>query len=405
MTRRTSLAVIVVLGALSTCGCAFPAAGPESWEVRAGQADPAGLPYALVPVTPQVEGVLATAGPRIAGEFVDRRGPADIRFGIGDVVSVTIYESGAGGLFIPIEAGTRPGNFVVLPNQSVDNSGNISIPYAGAIRAKDRTAVEIQQAIVAALKSRALEPQAVVALVDQRASSVSVLGDVATSGRFPASASGERILDLIARGGGPRSQGFDEWVTLERNGHRATVPFGVLIQEPANNIYVRPQDTIYLYREPQTFVGFGASGAQGQFAFDAWRISAAEAVAKMSGLNDIQADPAAVFVYRGETREVAARLGVDVTKYTSELIPVVYNLNLRNPAGYFLATKFQMRNKDVVYTSNSLSVEAGKLLQFVVLAGAAANAPLNVGVNLATIRALNRGGTTAATAVITTTVP
>ena len=122
-----------------------------------------------------------------------------------------------------------------------------------------------------------------------------------TSGRFPASASGEKILDLIARSGGPRSQGFDEWVTLEREGHRATVPFGVLVDEPANNVYVRPQDTIYVYREPQTFVGFGASGTQGQFVFDAWRISLAEAVAKMNGLNDNLADPASVFIYRGES--------------------------------------------------------------------------------------------------------
>src|SRR6185436_14803528 len=109
--------------------------------------------------------------PRLAGAFTDRRGPNQIRFGIGDVVSVTIFESAAGGLFIPLEAGTRPGNFITLPNQSVDNDGNISVPYAGTVRAQGRTAVEVQRAIVDALKDRALEPQAVVALVDQRASS------------------------------------------------------------------------------------------------------------------------------------------------------------------------------------------------------------------------------------------
>ena len=91
-----------------------------------------------------------------------------------DVVSVTIFEAAAGGLFIPSEAGVRPGNFVQLPNQNVDNSGNISVPYAGAIRAVNRTPAEVQLSIVNALKNRAIEPQVVVALVTQNTSLISV---------------------------------------------------------------------------------------------------------------------------------------------------------------------------------------------------------------------------------------
>jgi polysaccharide export outer membrane protein len=49
------------------------------------------------------------------------------------VVSVTIFEAEAGGLFVPSEAGARPGNFVTLPEQIVDSNGNITVPYAGTI--------------------------------------------------------------------------------------------------------------------------------------------------------------------------------------------------------------------------------------------------------------------------------
>ena len=197
--------------------------------------------------------------------FTDRRGPTDIRFGIGDVVSVTLFESAAGGLFIPLEAGVRPGNFVTLPNQSVDTKGNITVPYAGNIPAKGRTVVEVQKEIVNSLKDRAIEPQAVVALVDQKATSVSVLGEVNTPSRFPVSASGERLLDAITRAGGPKNPGYDTWVMLERNGRQAAAPFGALINEPSNNIYIRPQDTIYVFSQPRTFLAFGASGQQGQY--------------------------------------------------------------------------------------------------------------------------------------------
>jgi hypothetical protein len=51
---------------------------------------------------------------------------------------------------------------------------------------------------------------------------------------------------------------------LERGGRRATGAFGALVYEPSNNISVHPGDTIYLYREPQTFFVFGAMAPTGE---------------------------------------------------------------------------------------------------------------------------------------------
>jgi protein involved in polysaccharide export with SLBB domain len=85
--------------------------------------------------------------------FSRRSPPRGITLGIGDVVSVTIFEAEAGGLFVPSEAGARPGNFVMLPEQTVDSNGNITVPYVGAIRAAARTPSEVQQAIIEALRT------------------------------------------------------------------------------------------------------------------------------------------------------------------------------------------------------------------------------------------------------------
>ena len=384
------VAPLAVVGlAILVAGCTanwMPVAGPESWDVRGHRQDPDGLPYALVKVAPPTIDVLATSVPRLSQIFTDTRPAEVIKFGIGDTVSVTIFEAAAGGLFIPSEAGVRPGNFVQLPNQNVDPQGNISVPYAGAIRALGRTPPEVQQSIVNALRNRAIEPQVVVALVTQNTSLVSVLGEVNTPLRLPVSAAGEKILDTITRAGGPKGQGFDTWVMLEREGRRATVPFGALVYEQRNNIYTRPNDTIYVFREPQTFLALGAAGQQGQFNFDAWRLSLAEAVGKAGGLNDTLADPAAVFVYRGETREVAARLGLDITRFEGPLIPVVYNINFRDPAGYFLASKFQMRNKDVVFASNAVGVEQAKVMNYIRLITATVNDPLVAAENVVILR-------------------
>jgi polysaccharide biosynthesis/export protein len=399
---RDVLLSLALLGPLvAVGGCAvMPASGPASWDVWAGQHDPSNIPYAFVRITPKVASVLAKAIPRLVGEFPDRSRPKDVRFGIGDIVSVTIFEASSGGLFIPGEAGVRPGNFVTIPSQAVDINGNISIPYGGAIRASGRTQVEVQQAIVDSIKNRAIEPQAVVSLVDQRTSLISVLGDVGRPSRIPALLTPERILDAITRAGGPAGPGQDEWVMLERNGRRALSPFGALLYEPANNILVHPNDTIYLYREPQTFLAFGALGAQQQIPFGMWRISLAEAVAKAGGLIDGIADPASVFLYRGETREVAQAMGIDCSPFQGPIIPVIYNINFRNPASYFLATTFEMRNKDVIYVSNSVSTEATKFMTYLRTINATVNDPISTAINAYTLKNIIQTGT-ANTAIIT----
>jgi hypothetical protein len=151
-------------------------------------------------------------------------------------------------------------------------------------------------------------------LVDQPASSYSVLGEVRGAGRFAVSASGERLIEAIALAGGLTGQRNESLGLLEREGRPALAPFGAIVDVPANDIDVRAHHTIYVFREPQTFLEFGAVGAGsggcnhhpittglesrgGQFPFGAWRI----------------------------TLSVA--------------------LDMRNSAEYFLASKFEMRNK------------------------------------------------------------
>jgi polysaccharide export outer membrane protein len=367
MRLNSLLAVgLCLAGSAALGGCGFiPMSGPSSLDIRAERSET--LPYALVRLDPRAIQTLEKFEPNVlAGVFKDRRLPSSIRFGVGDIVSVTIFEASAGGLFIPTEAGVRPGNFVNLPDQAVDNDGNITVPYAGTIRAAGRTNVQIQNDIVARIRNRAIEPQVVVAATQQRTSLVSVFGEVRTPVRYPMPASGalDRITDAITRAGGISAPGWETWVVLEREGKRATIPFANLIAMPSNNIFVQPSDRIYLYREPMKFLAFGATGQQGEFNFDAWKINLAQAVAKAGGLFDLQADPGSIFLYRREPRELAERLGIDCTNFSGPLIPVIFSVSFQDPAGYFLATKFEMRPFDVIYVANAPQVDITKFLNF-----------------------------------------
>ena len=153
---------------LFCAGCIItPGSGPLSPDVQRAREgiEPAALPYALVKLTPEVVNILGQHIPRLSTAFAAQTPPKAFRFGIGDIVSVTIFEAAAGGLFTS-EAGVRAGNFVTIPNQAVDEQGNISVPYAGAIRAKGRTPFEISREITEKLQGRALEPQVVVNLAN-----------------------------------------------------------------------------------------------------------------------------------------------------------------------------------------------------------------------------------------------
>ena len=117
MGRPFSLAGLLFFVLSVAAGCSLlPAAGPQDFSIKSEQTGK-GPEYGLVKLNGTNIEILKEYGPgAIAATFPDTSRPKPIKFGIGDVISVTIFEAAAGGLFIPAEAGVRPGNFVTLPN-------------------------------------------------------------------------------------------------------------------------------------------------------------------------------------------------------------------------------------------------------------------------------------------------
>ena len=69
-----------------------------------------------------------------------------------------------------------------------------------------------------------------------------------------------------------------------------------------------------------------------------------------------------MFLYRQEPRDVAAALGADLSRDPGQTVPVIFQISLADPAGYFLATKFLVRNGDVLFIANAKEVEVSKFL-------------------------------------------
>lgn len=405
MSARHLLSLIPFTAAvLSLGGCGLPNSGPRGEQIERAAAvtaelnEPQNVPYCLVPVSKSVVSVAIENRYRFSGTLLGPRKPTTANIGVGDVISVTLFESTAGGLFFPLEGGMRQGNFITLPNQTVDDQGNISVPYAGPIRASGRKVTEIQNAIVDALKNRALEPQAVVTLVERHADQISVLGEVNAPVRFPASASGERIIDAIARAGGVKGPPGDSWVLVERDGNIQTVPFEALMHTPDNNISIRAQDVVYVYKDPLVFLAFGATGLKGMVPFETYGLSVAEGLGKAGGLIDTQAEPGWVFLYRYERPAVVEQIDPACSLKGERMVPVIYQFDLRDPSGMFLANRFPMRNKDVIFAANSRTVEQTKFMNYIQDINRTVRDPIDTAVSAYTLKGLING--TGNTAVV-----
>ena len=135
----------------------------------------------------------------------------DIVVGVGDVLQITVFETGSGGLFIPTDAGSRPGNFVQLPPQQVGQDQYITVPWAGRIRVAGRTPLDIQAEIERRLSSLALKPQVVVSFAERHANEVSVVGDVGLALRFSMDASGEHVRARLRGRKDPASPTTRPW--------------------------------------------------------------------------------------------------------------------------------------------------------------------------------------------------
>jgi polysaccharide export outer membrane protein len=356
-----------------------PKDGPTGDEVRGGAevslADASNVSYAIVKLTPLVSRHVQreVTKPVLFRSAVRGTGLPDVRIGPGDTITVTIFEAQAGGLFIPGQPGTSTGNFVNLPAQQIDRSGRIAVPYAGEITAVGRTPAEIQTDIENRLRSRAIEPQVVVTVNQRQSDEVSVLGDVNQPARFALEPGGTKILNAIARAGGSTAPGYESVITLQRRGRVDQALLTSIVANPSYNINLIPGDVVFVHREPRFFLVFGATPAPGavggqqnrRFTFESENLTLAEAVARAGGLQDSRADPRSVFLFRMEPRRLLQDIGVDVSKYKEDMVPTVYTVDLSDTQGFFLANSFYMRNKDVIYVSDSPSVDLIKFLDIV----------------------------------------
>ncbi|MFM0007013.1 polysaccharide export protein [Paraburkholderia dipogonis] len=327
---------------------------------------------ALINVTNALAEKLAAgkAPPKFSGIF-SSTSSNNYLIGPGDVIEVSIWEAPPAMLFGAVvpdltrSTGVAT-NVTTLPSQMVPPDGTIAIPFGGRVSVEGRSTQQIEAAIVNRLQGKANHPQVLVRVAKNNTSNVTVVGEVNNSAMMPLTPRGERLLDALAFSGGVKQPVNRTAVQLSRGNTTTMMPLDSIIRDPRQNIMLKPGDVVTALFQSQTFSVLGATGKNDEIAFEAEGISLAQALARSGGLNDNRADARGVFIFRFEDARLVDLNGQQVTKSSTGQVPVVYEINLRDPAALFVAQNFPVQNHDVIYVTNSPSADFEKFLRLLV---------------------------------------
>lgn len=358
MLLRNSVFLALVAG---LAGCAtLPSSGPTGKQIEKSAAVSGdGAPIQIVEiqkagdVPSAVEAVLPAA-------LLSQSAPTPTDMvGPGDILDINIYEVGVT-LFASGAPASAAGQLAApgvqvqkLPPTRIDDLGDINIPYAGTLHVAGLTTGEIEATIRNSLRRLSQNPQVIVTLNQAITNAIIIGGEVARPGRLVLQTNRESLSDVIALAGGYRGNSKDLMARIMRGNETADVRINDIVENPALDVRIRPGDRLMLVDDPRTYSILGASGRVEQVPFRRSSVSLAEAIATAGGANPNLGDPAAIFLFRYVRNE------------QGQETPRVYHINMMQTGAYFIAQKFTMQDKDVLYFGNAAANQPSKLVQLI----------------------------------------
>ena len=360
-----------LLAAVGVAGCtSLPSSGPMAEDI-VGRGAAVATPVQVVDLDAEVALRLEQRR-RSAGfsESLGTRPAEDHPLTPGDAVELVIWEAPPATLFggglADGRAGPSPSRSVTVPEQVVGVDGTISVPFAGRVPVAGQRVAAVEAEIVRRLTGKANQPEVLLRRVRSSSLAVTVVGEVQSAARVPLTAGGERLLDVLAAAGGVRQPVNKVTVQVTRGDSVQAMPLDLVIREPRHNVTLRPGDVVTALHQPLSFTALGATGRNEEVAFEAQGITLAQALARAGGLVDSRSDAQGVFIFRFEDGNALVGLRPSAgSTPTGNKVPVVYRIDLRNPASFFLMQRFAIADKDLLYVSNAPAAELQKFLNLV----------------------------------------
>ena len=172
------------------------------------------------------------------------------------------------------------------------------------------------------------------------------------------------MLEDLSIAGGSLLEAYDTMISVVRKGQKAEIRLDAVLADSTNNIWLQANDTLQVTSNPKHFIALGAIKGQKRHIFESEFLSLSEALAQAGGLIDNMSDSSGVFLFRYEPaaifEENISELGLDNQKNIK--VPVIYQIDLSKVESFFLASKFMLQDKDLIYVSTAPAREYTKFL-------------------------------------------
>ena len=351
---------------LALAGCAgLPSASPTAGQVMRPLQD-SGVP--VVEIRPDTVSSEAAMQRELLPWMIGDAAGVNDTIHPGDRLVVSVYETGyalfAGGTGGGFDGGGgergglspagSSGSARAFPPIVVPDDGYLRFPYVSPFNVTGMQASDVARALEQRLRGKSQFAQVLVTVEPGPLRGVVMAGDVARTGRMTLSPARERLLDAIALSGGPVARKADTVVRLTRGAASGEVRLDAITPTSPENVVLAPGDRVELTRATRSLTVLGAARSVAEIPFDSAHLTLSEALARAGGALDDKADAHGVFIFRYERAEQGG---------TAMARPVVYRMNLLDPASYFAAQRFEMREKDVLLISNARNNQLGKFIQ------------------------------------------
>jgi polysaccharide biosynthesis/export protein len=356
MTTRFATLCLVTL--LSGCTAAVPGirmdteGDPQTWT-------PAGEPDAdFLPAIRTIDADLLLAQRRarspagLEGNPTRRElvGNYRYRIGPGDVINVVVFGHP--------ELSNPMGQTQNIEGQArlVREDGTIFFPFLGVVPVAGRTVEEVRDNVATDLARYVTNPQVDVRVVNYRSQQIYITGEVREPGAMPLTDQPLTVLDAINLAGGFSERANRRHAVITRGDQVMTLDILELYASGRGDLLLEDRDVLFVPDNQSNRVFMmGETVRQQAVPLHDGRLTLAEALTTVGGINLSVADTRNIYVLRG--REV-----FDTDGSLRGIRPEVYHLDAHSGTALILAEAFELEPRDIVYVSSTGVVRFNRVM-------------------------------------------
>ena len=261
----------------------------------------------------------------------------------GDTVDIVIFSTEDNGLL------TGPGQRMTnLPAMQISSSGQVFLPYVGAIKISGMSPDHAREVIQTAYTKASPSVQVQLSAQEGRGNTASVLSGVGKPGAYPLLDRDFTILDLLAVAGGLSDKLVNPQLRLQRGSKTYAISAKRLMDDTSLNTTLVGGDRVFVDEDDRTYLSLGATGTEASHRFTKDQITALEALSQIGGLSDARANAKGILILRSYPASSVRRDGKGPRH-----LRTIFTLDLTSADGLFSAGQFLIRPGDVIYATES----------------------------------------------------